>query len=342
MFLRSLATALPPASFTAADCWSAVERSNLRERVRPLSLRLIRRILHTDSGIDRRHFSIDDPARLLAFGPDELNLLFRDTAPALAGRALAAALERAGTAPHDLDALFICTCTGYLCPGVTSYVAEQLGLRADAVLHDVVGLGCGAAIPTLRAAASHLALHPGHRVATVAVEVCSAAFHLDDDPGVIVSALLFGDGAAAAVWTSDAPPGTPRAHGFQSVHRPEHRDRIRFETRGGRLRNLLDLDLAPTVGATVRDLHDRMDAARAVAIVPHGGGRDVLDALERALPGRTFPEARAVLRACGNMSSPSVLFALERHLAAPQPPGPRWLVAFGAGFSCHAAWLEVA
>lgn len=341
MFLRSLATALPPHAYTAADCWAAVGRTDLPGRLRPVSLRLMRRILHSDSGIATRCFAIDDPSRLVALDADGLNEHFRTQAPALAAAALRQALARAGVEPAGLDALFLCTCTGYLCPGVTSYVAERLGLRPDAVLHDVVGLGCGAAIPTLRAAAAHLAAHPTHRVATVAVEVCSAAFCLDDDPGVIVSALLFGDGAAAAVWTADGAAGLPRVHDFRSVHRPEHRDRIRFETRGGRLRNLLDLQLAPVVGETVRALHDRMGAERAVAILPHGGGRDVLDELERALPGRTFPEAREVLRSCGNMSSPSVLFALERHLAAPAPPGPRWLVSFGAGFSCHAVWLEL-
>ena len=119
----------------------------------------------------------------------------RVEAPRLAARALDAALTQARLVAGQVDALLICTCTGYLCPGVTSYVAEQLGLRADAFLQDLVGLGCGAAIPCLRAADAMLAAQPAAVVACVAVEVCSAAFYLDDDPGVLVSACLFGDGA---------------------------------------------------------------------------------------------------------------------------------------------------
>jgi predicted naringenin-chalcone synthase len=85
-------------------------------------------------------------------------------------------------------------------------VAEQLGFRTDAFLQDLVGLGCGAAIPSLRAAEAILAAQPSVVVACVAVEVCSAAFYLDDDPGVLVSACLFGDGAAATIWSSTPGP----------------------------------------------------------------------------------------------------------------------------------------
>jgi hypothetical protein len=65
-----------------------------------------------------------------------------------------------GTA-DELDALFLCTCTGYLCPGVTSHVAEQAGMRPDVYLADLVGLGCGAAIPMMRAAHGYLSANPG-------------------------------------------------------------------------------------------------------------------------------------------------------------------------------------
>ena len=81
-------------------------------------------------------------------------------------------------------------------------MAESLGLRSDVWLQDLVGLGCGAAIPALRATSAMLAAAPDSVVACVAVEVCSAAFYLDNDPGVIISACLFGDGAAATPATS--------------------------------------------------------------------------------------------------------------------------------------------
>jgi alkylresorcinol/alkylpyrone synthase len=71
--------------------------------------------------------------------------------------------------------------------------------------------------------------------------------------------------------------------------------------------------------------------------VAHPGGRDVLDALEPVLAPHPLAASRTVLRDFGNMSSPSVLFALEETLrtATPADCGDFWLVSFGAGFSAH-------
>ncbi len=71
-------------------------------------------------------------------------------------------------------------------------------------------------------------------------------------------------------------------------------------------------------------------------IIAHSGGRDVIEALEGALPFQ-LAETRAVLRDHGNMSSPAVMFALERRLTEERPDDRRlWLTAFGAGFAAHA------
>jgi alkylresorcinol/alkylpyrone synthase len=304
----------------------------------------LRAILTRDSGIATRHFALDDPERLFASSPDELNAHFRTAAPALAGEALTRALDQAGVAASEIDALLVCTCTGYLCPGVSSYVAEQLGLRADAFLQDLVGLGCGAAIPMLRAADALCRTRTGALVATVAVEVCSAAFYLDDDPGVLVSACLFGDGAAAALWRDTPGASGVQAGEFSTTHRPAERDKLRFEQRGGRLRNLLDPTVPELAADAVRELFALEQKRPPTRILSHPGGRDVLDALERVLPGYSLASSREVLRAHGNMSSPSVLFALEDALRTqiPNDAGDWWLVSFGAGFSAHACRLSSA
>ena len=49
----------------------------------------------------------------------------------------------------------------------------------------------------------------------------------------------------------------------------------------------------------------------------------------------------AVLREFGNISSACVYHVLERALANGTPSGWWWMSAFGAGFSCHGALLEV-
>ena len=136
----------------------------------------------------------------------------------------------------------------------------------------------------LRAASHLLAAEPGSKVACVAVEVCSAAFYLDDDPGVIISACLFSDGAAATIWRSTPGPSGIRAFDFRSLHLPEDRDKLRFEQRDGKLRNLLHRTVPElAAGAVARLWADR--GARPVArVVTHPGGRDVLEALAQPSP----------------------------------------------------------
>lgn len=348
MYLHALATALPPSRFTQAECWSLLADAEIVRRLSRRSRLTLHSILHGESGVDARQFAFSPLETLFSADADALNETFRREAPELVARALAPALEQAGLRADQLDALVVCTCTGYLCPGVTSYVAEQLGLRADACLQDLVGLGCGAAIPALRSAAALLAANPDATVACVAVELCSAAFYLDDDPGVLVSACLFGDGAAATIWRSQPPPAPRpalRLGGFNTLHLPAARDHIRFEQRLGKLRNRL----TPAVPALAADAVARLFAAepaslaRPARIISHTGGRDVLDALEAALPGFSLDLSRRVLRDHGNLSSPSVLFALDLALRENAPPtasAPWWLVGFGAGFAAHSCRLS--
>ena len=338
MFLHALATAVPPATYTQAACWDIVQHSPVRQRLTKRSRLILHSILAGDHGIATRHFAVPDVANVFDLTADQLHAAFRTAAPALAARALAAALARAAILPAQLDALLICTCTGYLCPGLTSYVAELLGLRPNTVLQDLVGLGCGAAIPTLRAASHILAAHPNATVACIAVEVCSAAFYLDDDPGVIISACLFSDGAAATVWRATPGPTGLRAFDFDTLHLPADRDKLRFEQRDGKLRNLLDRSVPALAAGAVGRLWSQRGPRPVSRVVTHPGGRDVLDALAPVVAPHALDASARVLRDYGNMSSPSVLFVLEETLKTATPSvadGDFWLVSFGAGFSAH-------
>lgn len=341
MYLHALTTALPPIAYTQAECWEIFQRSEARDRLNRRSGLTVQAILRRDSGITTRHFATPDIEQVFSRSADELNEIFRSEAPRLASGALQAALTQANLHAKDIDALLVCTCTGYLCPGVTSYVAEQLGLRPNAFLQDFVGLGCGAAIPTLRAANAILAAQPEAVVACVTVEICSAAFYLDDDPGVLISGCLFGDGAAASIWRSTPGPSALRCSDFSTLHQPANRDRIRFEMKNGKLRNLLHPSVPDLAAAAVKQLlaeeRARPDSRPVARILSHVGGREVLDAIERACENCDLSTSRQILRECGNMSSPSVLFALERALREEkvETNGDWWLVSFGAGFSAH-------
>lgn len=336
MYLRSLATAVPPRSFTQAACWNAMREGDFLNALKPRSVTLMEKILSNGtSGIERRNLALDSVTTPFSQGPETLNQNFEREAPPLASAAILDALRKSGHAAKDVDALFLCTCTGYLCPGVSSHVAEQTGMRHDTYLADLVGLGCGAAIPTLRAAHGYLAANPKAVVVTVAVEICSAAFFSNDDPGVLISLCLFGDGAAAAVWTGSGAPGDWQAGHFTTTHRPAEREKIRFVNSGGSLKNQLHRAVPGLAAEAVAGLF-ALRTADPDQVLAHSGGRDVIDALEKALPF-SLTETREVLRENGNMSSPSVLFALDRRLAERRPEDRRlWLTAFGAGFAAHA------
>jgi alkylresorcinol/alkylpyrone synthase len=343
MYLHALATRVPPHRFSQRECAALAQEPIVRDQLSRRSQLILQTILRGDSGIDERAFSVPDAMQLFGLDADGLNETFRREGPKLAGSALSVALNQAGLRADQLDALLICTCTGYLCPGLTSYVAEDFGIRPDAVLQDIVGHGCGAAIPTLRAAEALLRANPAAIIATIAVEVCSAAFYLDDDPGVLVSACLFGDGAAACIWRSEPGPTALRVHSFSTYHQPGDRDKIRFEQRHGKLRNLLHASVPALAAQAVTHVlaaeKSRPGARPIERLASHPGGRDVIIALETALPAYSFEASRTVLRAHGNMSSPSVLFVLEELLRT-DPGGPDaehdwWLVSFGAGFAVH-------
>jgi len=293
---------------------------------------------------------LDQLADAFELNPDVMSARFAAHAPSLATDAAQRALADAGCAPAEVDAVLISTCTGYLCPGLTSYVGERLQLRADVLALDLVGQGCGAAIPNLRTAEALLRAGRARRVLSVCVEVCSAAFFFDNDPGVLISGCLFGDGAGAAVLALE-PNGKRRVEWklSGSLVNPADRDVLRFEQRQGMLRNILRPEV-PALAAAQAEQVLKQVLARANlrqadinAWVFHPGGREILTALEQRL-GLKSADLRwsaTVLENYGNLSSASIFFVLQTALADSAPSGSWWLSSFGAGFSGHGALLEV-
>src|SRR6516162_10079887 len=207
MFLIGLGTAAPAQRYAQRDCWDVVQHTEPYTRLSSRSRAILKKVLCGDNGIATRHLALDTLLEVFNLTPDVLQARFTKHAPALAAEAAQRALQDAGCVPAEIDAVLISTCTGYLCPGLTSYVSERLGLRPDVFALDLVGQGCGAALPNLRAADALLASERCQHVLSVCVEVCSAAFYLDDDVGVLISACLFGDGAGAAVLSKNANGG---------------------------------------------------------------------------------------------------------------------------------------
>lgn len=353
MFLSGIGTAVPARRYTQVECWEAVRRTPQFARLRARSKATLQRVLlNADSGIDARHLALENLEQAFELDPQVLAARFERNAPALAATAARAALDDARVSPRDIDAVLVSTCTGYLCPGLTSYMIERLELRPDAVALDLVGQGCAAALPNLRTADALIAGARARRVLSICVEVCSAAFYMDDDPGVLISACIFGDGAAAAVLSDIAPAGKRRVEwkSAWSSTDPAQRDVLRFEMRDGMLRNILKPEVPQLAGECAAEVLGRglreagLEQRDIRAWIWHAGGKRVLERVRASagLDAAAVERSARILRDYGNISSPFVYFVLEAALRERAPAGWWWLSSFGAGFSCHGALLDVA
>src|SRR5438876_6991007 len=314
MFITGLGTALPT-RFTQQQCWEAARVSVPFQQLSARGQAIVKAVLLGEPSVATRHFGVESVSELFEGGPDELHARFTRNAPVLAAEAAACALTDGALNASAIDAVIVSTCTGYLCPGLTSYVGERLGLRADVLNLDLVGQGCGAALPNLTTANALLASGRCQRVLSICVEICSAALYFDNDPGVLVSACLFGDGAGAALLATE-PNGKRRVEwkSTSSLLQPEDRELLRFEQKEGMLRNILLPQVpgraAEHAGTVLQNVLAAANIARSqiVGWILHPGGRDVLIALREKF-GLTEHDVRwsaGVLREFGNLSRPSV------------------------------------
>ncbi|GAB4390452.1 MAG: type III polyketide synthase [Thermodesulfovibrionales bacterium] len=343
--IASVGTASPGFEIGQAEAGEFI-LTHYRERLSPRSASLVRKVF-SHPGVRRRRFAFEDPACLLREDPDERVRRFTEKSVELSSLAALRAVEGAGIAMDSVAALVVSTCTGYICPGVSTYMIERLGLPPGTRAYDLVGSGCGGAIPNLQLAGS-LAQGGEGAVLSVAVEICSATFQMGDDLSLIVSNALFADGAAAAVVS--AAPGGLEMVSSASRFVPSERDAIRYIHKGGQLHNqlstLLPRFVRQAVGAVVGDLLGPMSLAPADIRhwALHNGGEKIINAVRDELglsEGQVAP-SRRVLAEYGNMSSPTVWFVLRDILDSGAVRDGDWviMVAFGAGLSAHAMLLR--
>ena len=347
--IRALRTANPPLHTTQQE---AFDFFRTHFNLDPEEEKLYRRLL-LESPIRGRYAGMDKLDDACETDPDRLNARFLKYARQTAAAAATKALEDAHVSPAEIGGLVVNTCTGYLCPGLTSYLAEDLGLGNDLRTLDLVGMGCGGALPNLEAAAGLLALNGQRPVLSIAVEICSATLFMGADPALVVSNSIFGDGAAAVVLQngeSDTAGGLARVLDFASGVYPQYRGQLHYRQEGGRLRNVLSMKV-PKIGAkTASEVlarllnrhHLTQNAIQWWAV--HAGGTAVLSQVGRdlGLPEADLRFSLEVFHSYGNMSSPSVLFALKEIIEQGRPRRGDLgvLLTFGAGFSAFAALVE--
>jgi len=344
------ATANPPFYVTQREVY---EFYSSHFSLTPDEQALYRKLL-IDGPIEGRYFGLDCAEEACETNPDKLNVRFAKYSRLTGAIAARQAMTEADLTAEDLGGVIVNTCTGYLCPGLSSYLVEDLGLPSTVKTLDITGMGCGGALPNIDTASALLAANDRRPWLSVAVESCSATLFMGPDPALIVSNCIFGDGAAAVILQNEASvpdtAGLMRILGSTSSIHPKYREQLRYRQEGGRLRNVLTTRV-PAIGAKLAG--EALDALLAQHQLTrkdvawwavHAGGTAVLDQVGRdlKLDASALQYSLNVFRTYGNMSSPSVLFALKQIVEQAHPkPGERGvLLSFGAGFSAFAMLIE--
>ncbi len=347
--ILACATAVPPRRFTQEEAFSLCGYTS--PRIRQIFL---------NSDIEFRHFWLDPEAFVPNETPNQLHARYLEGARQLAGTAARRALDHAGLAAADIDCILVASCTGYLCPDLSTLLVSDLGLRHDVQRGALLGHGCAGALPLLQRASDHARANPGSRVLAVAVEICSACYFFDFSMETVIGNAICADGAAALILSlngdaaaarnGNLAAGLPSILGFQSVLDPGQLDKVGFEHRDGKLRIVLAAEIRDLAGPIIDRCLDSLLLPRGLRRddirfwILHPGGRKVLDVASEflGLAEVHLHFSRRILRDFGNMSSPTVLFVLDevRRSGEPQPGDYGVLLALGPGFAAEAALLR--
>jgi polyketide synthase Type III len=324
---------------------------------------VVRRLLRAPH-IGKRHLFLPGresrTGRVRHESPADLHVKFRDGALDIGARAIRNALAAVALDPSDVDYLMCVTSTGFMVPGLSSLFSRELGFGRNLVRADVVGMGCNAGLNGMNPLVQWVRNHPGQVGMLVCCEINSAMYVLDDTPRTGIVNSLFGDGAAAAVfttlaekWSVSLPPGpVPCVVDFESLCIPEQWAAMRFDwnENAGKWSFFLDRDIPYVIGFNVREPLERLlernelDFSAIKHWVLHTGGGAVIDSvkLSLGLEEHDVRHTRSVLRDYGNISSGSFLVSLERLLAEGSvSPGDRGvMVTMGPGAQIETALLE--
>lgn len=299
-----------------------------------------------NTGIETRYVSapVEWFAREHSFA--EKNRLWQEVALELAHDASRKALERARVSPQRIGAVVLVTTTGIATPSLEAHLVQRLGLPLSAIRLPIWGLGCAGGAAGLARAAELARLYPKACVLLVTVELCSLTFIRGDlSRANLVATSLFADGAAAVVLGSGEGPEVvggfsrllPESYEVMGWEVIEPGLQVRFAQSIPRL-------VEGELGSLIKDgLASHGLKAQDVGVwVLHPGGSKVLAAYRQALPidEHSYEASRSTLREYGNMSSPTVLFVLERLLGRVERGVRGVLLALGPGFAAEGVVLR--
>ncbi len=281
---------------------------------------------------------------------EEKNQIYVRESKKLGSRVLKKALNDASWHPESLDYIITVSCTGIMIPSLDAYLINALGLRHDVVRLPVTEMGCAAGVSGLIYAHNFLKSNPNKRIALVAVESPTATFQLDDfSMANMVSAAIFGDGAACVLLSSEEEVDGPRIVGEEMYHFRDATHLMGFDLVNSGLKMILDPEVPETIAKFFPDIvHPFLQKygssmEKVDHLIFHPGGRKIVQTVEELFGslGKNIDDTREVLRLYGNMSSVTVLYVLQRFMERGLSKGEQGMVlSFGPGFSAQRVLLE--
>src|SRR5580704_8805320 len=328
--IGGLATALPP---------YRVGGDEVLRLVTQLWPRLERRVsLFADELAETQRYLVRPiEEALLPLTPSEQAARYASEATPLAIAAGERAIVDAGIGTDDIGLLVLASCTGFVLPGIDVQLVNHLGLRRDIRRMPFMHFGCAGGAASLAWASDWVRSHPGQTALVVAVEVPTLTFRpADTSADNLLSVLVFGDGAGAAVLHAGAVPGRIGIGrtGRQLV--AESTEALGFERADDGFRVVVSRQLPRLLEthlpAIVADFIGRAADLDVVAL--HPGGHAIVDSAARCLglDDAQVAASRRVMSTVGNTSSAAILFVLEDlggHLSS--PAGRGLAAAFGPG-----------
>lgn len=300
--------------------------------------------------VDKR-YSIMSPEEIFSdLSFEQRNDIYIREGIKLGARCLQSALDKAGWDNRDIDYLITVSCTGIMIPSMDAYLINLLQLRQDVVRLPVTEMGCAAGVSGMIYAKNFLRANPGKRAAVVAVESPTATFQLNDfSMANIVSAAIFGDGAACVLLSSAPSDQGPEILQEEMYHFYDAEEMMGFRLTNTGLQMVLDIAVPDTIAEHFPAIIHPFLAKSGFQIedidhlIFHPGGKKIVQVVEAAfgLLGKNITDTKAVLRDYGNMSSATVLYVLERIMESHPEPGEKGLMlSFGPGFSAQRILLQ--
>ena len=314
--------------------------------------RFIRKVKKIFEGamVDKR-YSIMDPIEVFTKTSfEERNDIYIREVIDLGEKVLQKALDKANWKSTDLDYIITVSCTGIMIPSLDAYLINSLQLRQDIVRLPVTEMGCAAGISGIIYAKNFLKANPGKRAAIIAVESPTATFQLNDfSMANIVSAAIFGDGAACVLVSSNDEDEGPRIVAEEMYHFYDNIHMMGFKLTNSGLQMVLDIEVPDTIASHFPDIiHPFLDKNKLTIgtidhLIFHPGGKKIVTTVEDLFSnlGKNIDDTKEVLRLYGNMSSATVLYVLERIMDTKPQKGEKGLMlSFGPGFSAQRVLLE--